>query len=242
MSIETIEQNFTETERAYLGEFEQCFKRVASGKHKDDWLEMIPGLTVLSNAAKAYANADERKGRAYNEMFGTLVLEHARKVSNRVSLRDIEAMKPAFSYLLWLSEKSDRLTILDAELEKLPLNRRIRINHPLSMYKLVKAVEDAAAQPVGEDASAKQEAAAKLLAEHDGEPTPTEEEMLKVLTRSVKKRGVNQTATALLGADFALFKDLAEALNREIRAARQDAKDLQRKSGSAAAAPLRQKR
>ena len=121
MSIEIIEQNFSEAERADLGEFEQRFRRVAGGKHLSDWLkESFPGLTVLSKAAMAYANANERKGRAYNEMFAALVLEHARKVSNRVSLKEIEAMKPSFSYLLWLSEGHERLAVLETELDKMP--------------------------------------------------------------------------------------------------------------------------
>ena len=62
--------------------------------------------------------------------------------------------------------------------------------------------------------------------------------MLRVLTQSLKKRGVNQTALALLGADFDLYKDLAEALNREIRHARQDAKDRARRQGGSLQAPL----
>ena len=53
-----------------------------------------------------------------------------------------------------------------------------------------------------------------------------------MLTRSVRKRGVNQTAVALIVADFDLFKDLYEALGREIKAARAAAKyEATRKAG-----------
>ena len=232
MSIETIQQSFTESERSDLDEFEQRFRRVASGKHLADWLKMIPGLVVLSKAAMAYSGSHERRGRGYNETFAALVLEHARKVSNRVSLKEIEAMKPSSSYLLWLSEGHGRLAVLDSELDKLPLSRRLRIASPVMAYKLVKAVEDAAAVVTQPAVSA--EAAATLLEQQRDEdgPTPTEEEMLKVLTRSLRKRGVNQTAVALLLADFDMFKDLAEALNGEIRAARLDAKDEARRKAT----------
>ena len=53
------------------------------GKHLSDWLKMIPGLAAMSRAAMAYANVTERKTAPYNTMSGHLVLEHARRMSNR---------------------------------------------------------------------------------------------------------------------------------------------------------------
>lgn len=161
MPIESIEQTLDEAERAALAAFEERFKRVAHGRHLDDWREMIPGLVILSRTAKGIAGATERRGAAYNRHFAELVFDHARKVSNRVSLKEIKGMMQSFSYLLWLSEGQDRLAVLDAELEKLPLNRRTRINAPLSAYKLVKAVEDARAQAERPQEQAKAKAQAE---------------------------------------------------------------------------------
>jgi hypothetical protein len=233
MSVEIIEQNFSESERADLGEFEQRFRRVAGGKHLEDWLKMIPGLVVLSKAAMAYANANERKGRAYNEMFAALVLEHARKVSNRVSLREIEAMKPSFSYLLWLSEGYDRLAVLESELDRMPLNRRMRIASPVMAYKLVKAIEDAAAaeqksRELGNRPGVN-DVGPILAAQHeDEEPTATDGQLLAAFRRKF----VNQMALLFIEADQARATDLADAIKSEIAALRRDAREAARKAGN----------
>jgi len=233
MSIEIIEQNFSEAERADLDEFEQRFRRVAGGKHLSDWLKMIPGLTVLSKAAQAYANASERKGRAYNEMFAALVLEHARKVSNRVNLKEIEAMKQSFSYLLWLAEGHDRLAVLESELDKLPLNRRLRIASPVMAYKIVKAVEDAAAaeqksRQLGNkpDSNEVGEMLAAQREEEREEPSATDAQ----LRAAFRRKFVSQMALLFIEENQARAVDLADAIRSEIAAARRDAREAARKA------------
>lgn len=214
MSLQTIEQNFTAEQTAAIKVFEASFRRVTTDQHLQDWLDMIPGLRAMSDAAKAYTNTSERAGRSYNQMFAALLLEHGR--SNRVRKDEIARLKPSFSYLLWLSDRADRLDVLAAELDKLPFARRVRITSPISAYKLVKAVEDAAAAvPTPE------EIAAEELRRLE-RPQMAEKEFMAELRR----HKVGSIAAFLAAEDPLRAKDFADKLLIELKALKMDGKRL----------------
>ena len=143
-------------------------------------------------------------------------------------------MKECLTYLLWLSDRPDRLAELDSELDKMTLGRRLRIASPVMAYKLVKVVEDAAAAEqksleLGNTPDVNDVGAALADRREDEEPTATDGQLLAAF----RKKFVNQMALLFIEADQARALDLADAITSEIAAARRDARELARKAGSA---------
>jgi hypothetical protein len=129
MTIETIVQELSASERQVLIRDQGRWRSMRNGGHLNDWLSFGPGLLIRRHLAMRLAHTNKPKGSKYKEYFLQL-LEHD-------GLHTMDSQSR--SAVLWLHEDAERLTILNDEIcATMTPGEHARFNSPITAMQRVK--------------------------------------------------------------------------------------------------------
>jgi hypothetical protein len=160
MTIEDIKRtDLTANEKEVLLADKERWQRLGSGAHLNEWLSFYDGLSIRRRLAMKMAHTNQPQGRAYNEIFGSLMRTDGLEVST------------AFTAVLWLGDDPERMTILREKiLNKMDPGQRSRLNSPISarqrVEKILKARVESGAETAEGEAKVKGSSIAELRREN----------------------------------------------------------------------------
>jgi hypothetical protein len=136
MSITTLHEALSPSDREILAADRKRWKRLGAGAHLDDWMAFGPGLLLRRQMAMKIAKTNEPQGRQYTAAFSALMVRDGLYDATTKT----EPTKGTFSAVLWLNAEPHRLEILHEILRDLTPGQRARLNSPITAGQRVKAV------------------------------------------------------------------------------------------------------
>lgn len=131
MDIERVLHDATSDQNQRMDRAAELLARKASGQEWEEWVEIGAGFMEVRNLAMRALHLNEPRGRAYNAYFAALC--KAKKLAP-----DLDSITR--SNLLFCLEPENR-EICNRLRNGMPLNEKLKVNHPTTMAKRVRKMQ-----------------------------------------------------------------------------------------------------